>query len=323
MILANSTPIATREGFGQALLELGYRDKRVVCVEADISKSTRSCIFGEHFPDRFFNVGVAEQNAVGVAAGLASCGLIPFVSTYAVFVSMRACEQVRTTVAYPRANVKIFASHGGLTAGSDGVTHQATEDLGLMRTIPNMVVIMPCDFNQMQAAVFTAVGWDGPVYIRGTRDAVPQIYDKKIRDKFQIGLAVKLRDGDDVGIIAIGDMVHHSLKAAQELAKQNIEATVIDMHTLKPLDHKTVVETAERTGALITVEDHNIIGGLGSAVAETLVETIPVPMRRLGLRDTFAESGPYLSLLAKYGLATADIINASFEVIKRKTERRV
>ena len=322
MTVTRTTPIATREGFGQALVELGHRDERVVCVEADISKSTRSCLFAKHFPERFFNVGVAEQNAVGVAAGMASCGLIPFVSTYAVFASMRACEQVRTTVAYPRANVKICPSHGGLTPGSDGVTHQGTEDLGVMRTIPNMTVIMPCDFNQMQAAVFAAACHEGPVYIRGTRNAVPQLYDEHILEDYKIGRAIKLRDGGDVTIIAIGDMVSHSLEAAEQLAAKGIEATVIDMHTLKPLDREAVIKSAEQTGAVVTVEDHNIMNGLGSAVAELLVETLPVPMYRIGLRDTFAESGPYSLLLAKYGLATADVVRASIDVLKRQESHR-
>lgn len=322
MTVISATPIATREGFGQALVELGHRDERVVCVEADISKSTRSCLFAKHFPDRFFNVGVAEQNAVGVAAGLASCGLIPFVSTYAVFASMRACEQVRTTVAYPRANVKICPSHGGLTPGNDGVTHQSTEDLGVMRTIPNMTVIMPSDFNQMRAAVFAAARHEGPIYIRGTRDAVPQLYGEHILEDYEIGRAIKLRDGDDVTIIAIGDMVSYSLEAAEQLAAKGIEATVIDMHTLKPLDCEAVIKSAERTGAVVTVEDHNIMNGLGSAVAELLVETLPVPMYRIGLRDTFGESGPYSLLLAKYGLATADVVRASIDVLKRQESRR-
>jgi transketolase len=275
-------------------------------------------LFAQHFPSRFFNVGVAEQNAIGVAAGIASCGLIPFVSTYAVFASMRACEQVRTTVAYPRANVKICVSHGGLTPGNDGVTHQGTEDMGLMRTIPNMVVIMPCDFTQMRAAVFAAAKYDGPVYIRGTRDAMPHLYDEEITDRYTIGRAIRLKDGGDVAIVAIGDMVSHALRAARELAGSGLEAMVIDMHTLKPLDENIVVQAALQTGAVVTVEDHNILNGLGSAVAEVLAERAPVPMRRIGLRDTFAESGPYPALLAKYGLAVADIVDAARVVVGRK-----
>jgi transketolase len=314
--------IATREGFGEALVELGERDWRVVSVEADISKSTRSIHFSQRFPDRFFNVGCAEQNAIGVAAGMAACGLVPFVSTYAVFASMRACEQIRTTVAYAKANVKICPSHGGVTPGDDGVTHQATEDLGIMRTIPNLTVIMPSDYHQMRAAVFAAAQHVGPVYIRGTRDPVPQLHNESIVGHFVIGRAIKHCEGGDVALIAIGDMVSHALRAAEELGEERIQATVLEVHTLKPLDQEAVLETARCTGAVVTVEDHNIMNGLGSAVAELLVESEPLPMRRIGLRDTFAESGPYLQLLKKYGLAVADIKAATREVIRRRDRRQ-
>jgi transketolase len=322
MIETSAKPTPTREGFGQAMVELGERNSRVVCVEADISVSTKSSYFAKRFPDRFFNVGCAEQNAVGVAAGLASCGLIPYVSTYAVFASMRAFEQVRTTVAYAHANVKICPSHGGLTPGDDGPTHQAIEDLGIMRSIAGMTVIMPADFNQMRAAIFAAAEYDGPVYIRGTRDVVPQIHDESIISEFVIGKAIEHQDGADVTIIAIGDMVSHAMEASRQLDAEGVKATLLEMHTLKPLDKEKVIEAARRTGCVVTVEDHTILNGLGSAVAETLVEELPVPMHRIGIRDTFAESGPYLELLKKYGLAVPDIIAAAHDVMQRKRKGR-
>ncbi len=311
-------PMPTREAYGQALVELGETNPRVVSVEADISKSTRSLYFAQRFPDRFFNVGCAEQNAVGVAAGLASCGLIPFVSTYAVFASMRACEQIRTTVCYAKANVKICPSHGGLTPGGDGPTHQAIDDLGLMRTIPNLTVLMPCDYEEMRAAVFAAAEYDGPVYIRGTRDAVPQLHDESIRERFMIGRAILHREGGDVGLIAIGDMVYHALCAAQQLETEGIRAAVLEVHTLKPLDTDAVLALARRTGCIVTVEDHTILNGLGSAVAETLGEACPVPMRRIGIRDTFAESGAYPALLEKYGLGVSDVVRAAHDARSRR-----
>ena len=317
-VASDNKPLPTREGFGVALAELGERDSRVVAIEADIGKSTKSIYFARKFPERYINVGCAEQNAVGVAAGLASTGLVPFVSTYAVFASMRALEQVRTTVCYARANVKICPSHGGLTPGGDGPTHQAIDDLGYMRTIPNMTVVMPCDYQEMRAAVFAAAEHVGPVYIRGTRDAVPQIHDESILERFVLGRGIVHRRGGDVGIVAIGDMLHHALVAADELSRAGIEASVLEIHTLKPLDAEAVLELARHTGCVVTAEDHTILNGLGSAVAETLGEGCPVPMKRIGLRDTFAESGDYPALLEKYGLAAGDIVHAAREVMERK-----
>lgn len=309
--------IPTREAYGRALVELGARDPRVVVVEADISKSTKTDAFARAYPDRFFNVGVAEQNAVMVAAGLASCGKIPFVSTYAVFGSMRACEQVRTFVAYTGLNVKLALSHGGLTPGNDGATHQATEDMGIMRTIPNMTVIMPSDAVQTRLAVFAAAEYAGPVYLRFTRDAVPVIYPEDASD-FTIGKSIRLREGDDVTIIGIGDLVRTCIKAADALATQGISARVVDMHTLKPLDRDAVLRAAHETGAIVTVEDHNRLNGLGSAVAEMVAETNPVPVMRLGVPDCFGESGPYEVLLAKFGLAGGDVVGTAREAIKMK-----
>jgi len=300
--------IPTRMAYGKALRDLGKENNRVVALEADIGKSTQSAIFGKEFPERYFNVGIAEQNEMCVAAGLASCGKIPFVSTYAVFASMRACEQVRTFVAYPNANVKICPSHGGLTPGNDGPTHQATEDMGIMRTIPNMTVCMPTDATMAYKAVKAAAEFDGPLYLRFTRDSVPVIYDDN--QDFIFGKGIVLKSGKDVTIIANGDMVVQALSAAKNLEHKGINATVIDMHTIKPLDKDLVIEHCANKKFVVTVEDHQINGGLGSAVAEVLVENCPVPMKRIGLQDTFAESGSYAELLEKYELDAEAIKNA-------------
>jgi len=308
--------IPTRVAYGEALRDLGSVNDRVVVLEADIGKSTKSSIFGEAYPERYFNVGIAEQNEMVVAAGMSSCGKIPFVSTYAVFASMRACEQVRTFVAYPVANVKICPSHGGLTPGNDGPTHQATEDLGIMRTIPNMTVCMPTDATMAYKAVFAAAELDGPLYLRLTRDGIPVIYDDDL--DFAFGKAIVLRTGADATIIANGDMVTQALHAATALSSGGVDVTVIDMHTIKPLDAACVIEHCGGAPFVVTAEDHQINGGLGSAVAEVLVENCPVPMKRIGLRDTFAESGPYLELLKKYGMDAAAIERAVLEGLADK-----
>jgi transketolase len=283
-------------------------------VEADISKSTKTRAFSERFPHRFFNVGVAEQNGTMIAAGLATCGKIPFFSTYSVFGTMRACEQVRTFIAYPRLNVKLAFSHGGLTPGNDGPTHQGTEDMGIIRTIPNMTIIMPADAVQTKKAVHAVCEHDGPVFIRLTRDAVPVLY--KDEDPFQIGKANTLRTGKDVTVIAIGDMVSKALEAAEILQGKGMSCEVIDMHTLKPLDEEAVLAAACKTRRVVTVEDHNRINGLGSAVAELLSERNPVPVFRIGIPDTFGESGPYEELLRKYGLSTDDIVAACIRIVE-------
>ena len=317
-LLKSREKISTRDAFGKAIVELGQHDPNVVLFEADIAKSTRTDLFAKAFPDRFFNVGVAEQNEMGIAAGAATCGKTAFVSTYAVFASMRACEQIRTSVAYPRLNVKITVSHGGVTAYDDGVTHQATEDFGIVRTIPNMTVLMPADAPSTRKAIFAAAELDGPVYIRFTRIDMPVIYPEDV--KFKIGKAINLRHGDNVTIIAIGDMVCQALQAAEKLASKGIGADVFDMHTIKPLDKEALLGSAMKTGAVVTVEDHNIINGLGSAVAEVLGEEYAVPMLRIGLRDTFAESGSYDDLLTYYGMDVPHIIKAVHKVIKRKKQ---
>lgn len=304
----------TRDAYGEALVELGAADERVVVIEADISKSTRTGWFAAKYPDRFFNVGVAEQNAMMIAAGMATCGKIPFVSTYAVFGSMRAAEQVRTFVAYPELNVKIGLSHGGLTPGNDGATHQGTEDLGVFRTIPNMTVIMPADFASAKKAVKAAVDCPGPVYLRFTRDPVPHIYTDD--SEFTIGSANVLREGEDVALIAIGDMVSVALEAERELSAQGVRAMVVDMHTLKPLDAAAVRAAAEKTGGIVTVEDHNILNGLGSAVSELVAEELHVPMKRIGIPDRFGESGPYRQLLDKYGMGPSAVVAAAHALLK-------
>ena len=319
MDLNKSKP--TRDSYGEALLELGGRNPNVVVVEADISKSTRTKLFAQDFPARFFNVGVAEQNGMLVAAGMATCGKIPFMSTYAVFGTMRACEQVRTFIAYPKLNVKIALSHGGLTPANDGATHQATEDMGIMRTIPNMTVVMPADDLATRKAVFAAADYPGSMFLRFTRDAVPAIYDAG-ECKFEIGKAIELRDGQDLTIIAVGDMVSKAILAADQLSRSGTSVRVLDMHTVKPLDVDRVRKAAEQTGAIVTVEDHNIMNGLGSAVAEIVVEQCPVPMRRIGIPDTFGESGPYEALLEKYGMSMEHIVKAAGQVLEAKRRQR-
>ncbi len=306
----------TREAYGEEIVELGKTNKDIVVLEADISSSTKTCYFAKEFPDRFFNVGVAEQNEAVIAAGLASTGLIPFVSTYAVFASMRACEQVRTFICYPNLNVKIAVSHGGLTPCTDGVTHQATEDLSIMRTMPNMTVIMPTDYNMAKAAVREAADHIGPVYLRFTRDKLPIIYNEDI--EFKIGKSIELSTGSDVTIISIGDMTHIAIETVELLKKKKISAGLIDMPTLKQIDSSAIIEAAKNTGAIVTVEDNQINGGLGSAVAEVLGENLPVPLKRIGIKDTFAESGQYRLLLDKYGMSPAHIAGAALSVIERK-----
>jgi len=306
---ANQNPISTRDAFGEALVELGAEMPNLVVLEADISKSTRTNRFANRFPDRFYQFGIAEANMMVAAAGMSTTGKIVFYSTYAVFGSMRACEQLRTFVAYPHLNVKVAVSHGGLTAANDGVTHQATEDLGMMRTIPGLVVIMPGDYYATKALVRAAAKYEGPVYLRFTRDAIPIIYGPE--DTFEIGNGKLLREGKDISIIAIGDMLFQALKAAELLGEEGISAEIIDMHTLKPIDQNMILTTARKTGYVITVEDHQIECGLGGAVAEVLSENLPTPMRRIGLRNTFAESGQYDLLLDKYRMSANHIFETA------------
>jgi transketolase len=312
--VAESLP--TRAAFAKTLLELGDKNPLVVVLDADVSKSIGTNQFAEKFPDRSFNFGIAEQNMMAAAAGMATTGLIPFACTYAVFASMRALDMVRNSIHYPRLNVKIAASHGGITPGPDGVTHQGQEDLSIMRSIANSTVIAPADSTATEMAVWAAAEYKGPVYLSFTRDPVPLIYTDDF--PFEIGKAVTIRSGKDVTIIANRDMVVQSLVASERLAAKGIDTRVIDCHTLKPLDSELILKAAKETGAIVTAENNIFYGGLGSAVAEVLVENYPIPMQRIGIRDTFAESGPYLEVIDKYGLTARHIVDAVLTVLERK-----
>ena len=312
--VADSQP--TRAAFARTLLELGEKNPRVVVLDADVSKSIGTNQFAEKFPDRSFNFGIAEQNMMGAAAGMATTGLIPFACTYAVFASMRALDMVRNSIHYPRLNVKIAASHSGITPGPDGVTHQGQEDLSILRSIAHSTVIAPADPTATAQAVWAVAEYEGPVYLSLTRDPVPYLYTDDF--PFTIGTAVTLRSGNDVTIIANRDLVIQSLIAAENLAAKGIDTRVIDCHTLKPLDHELILKAASETGAIVTAENNIYYGGLGSAVAEVLVENNPVPMQRIGIQDTFAESGPYLEVIDKYGLTARHIVNAVLTVLKRR-----
>ncbi|MEN6566006.1 MAG: transketolase family protein [Veillonellales bacterium] len=307
---------ATREAYGEALRELGALNKDIIVLDADLSKSTKTNLFAKAFPERFFNVGIAEQNLMGTAAGLAAAGKIPFVSSFAMFAAGRAFEQVRNSICYPRLNVKIAATHAGLTVGEDGASHQAIEDISLMRSIPNMTVIVPADAAETRQAIAFAAEYRGPVYIRLGRMAVPELFGDDY--EFQHGKAVELADGKDVTLIASGVMVSAAREAAEELLAAGISARVLNIHTIKPIDVEAVCKAARDTGAIVTCEEHNIIGGLGSAVAEVLVEHQPVPMERVGVQDTFGESGTPAALLKKYHLTSADIVEAARRVVGRK-----
>ncbi|RDV82126.1 transketolase family protein [Ammonifex thiophilus] len=308
--------IATRDAYGKALVELGEERPEIVVLDADLAKSTKTILFKKRFPERFFDFGVAEQNMFGVAAGLAAAGKIPFCSTFAVFAAGRAFDQIRQSIAYPRLNVKIGASHAGITVGEDGASHQAIEDLALMRALPGMTVFVPADAVETFGAVRAALEIDGPVYIRLGRAPVPVIHAPDF--VFRPGEAVCLREGKDATIIATGIMVAQALEAAQALAAEGIEVRVLDMHTLKPLDVAAVVRAALETKAVVTAEEHSIIGGLGSAVAEILGEECPVPLKRVGIRDVFGESGKPEELLEKYGLTPTHLAEAVKEVLERK-----
>ena len=305
---------STRDAYGDALLELGD-NPGVVVLDADLSVSTQTNKFAVKYPSRFINVGCAEQNLMGVAAGLAIAGKIPFASTYAIF-SMRAWEQIRNTIAHDKLSVKIAASHAGLTNGPDGASHQSLEDLALMRVIPNMSVINPCDAVETMSAVISETSRKGPAYIRLNRSKTPVIFDDNYN--FRFGEAVKLIDGNDVAIFATGTMVHKALKASEILKKEGINARVINIHTIKPLDEKTIIKTAKETGAVISVEEHSIFGGLGGAIAEVLGEHCPVPMKIIGVKDVFGESGEYDELLEKFGLTTRNIVTSAREIMRRK-----
>lgn len=301
--------VATRDAYGQALRKLGGEYKDVVVLDADLSKSTKTVDFAQAYPDRFFDMGIAEQNMMAVAAGLAASNKVVFASSFAIFATGRAYEQIRNSVAYSRLNVKVCASHAGITVGEDGASHQSVEDIALMRVIPNMKVIVPADGTSTALAVRAIYHEPGPCYLRLGRSKVPLIYDDN--QEFKIGKAIKLRQGQDVGILACGIMVQESLRAASMLAEMGIEATVLDVHTIKPLDRDAILEVARLTGCLVTVEEHSVIGGLGGAVSELITSEYPVPVEKVGIRDVFGQSGSPRELLAFYGLTAEKIVGAA------------
>ena len=296
---------ATRESYGMALAELGEKYD-IVVMDADLSKSTKTDTFKKKFPERFINTGIAEGNMLSTAAGLASTGKIVFASSFAMFAAGRAFEQIRNSIGYPHLNVKIGATHAGISVGEDGATHQCLEDMGIMRTIPGMVIINPADHVEAMAAVEAAVKYEGPVYLRFGRLPVPQIFDENTY-KFEIGKGVQLEEGTDATIVATGLMVPYALEARELLKKDGIDAAVINIHTIKPIDREIIKKAAEKTGAIVTAEEHNVNCGLGSAVAEVLCEECPVPMRRVGTQDVFGKSGKPYDLLKEYGLSAENI----------------
>ena len=298
--------IATRESYGKALAELGAEHENLVVLDADLAGATKTATFKKAFPERHIDCGIAESNMVGIAAGLATTGKVPFASTFAMFAAGRAFEQIRNSVGYPHLNVKIGATHAGISVGEDGATHQCNEDIALMRTIPGMTIINPSDDVEARAAVRAAYEYEGPVYLRFGRLAVPVINDNP-EYKFEIGKGVTLREGTDVTIIATGLCVNSALEAAEMLAKDGISAKVVNIHTIKPLDEDLVVEAAKATGKVVTVEEHSVIGGLGGAVCETLSAKAPTPVLRIGVNDVYGESGPAVKLLEKYKLDGAGV----------------
>ncbi len=307
---------AIRQAYGEALAELGRKNEKVVVLDADVAGSSRSIIFGQEFPKRFFNVGIAEANMAGLAAGLASSGKIPFINTFAAFMVLRAGDPVRSLIAYTNLNVKLAGTYAGMSDSYDGASHHSIMDIGFMRSLPNMTVISPGDPVETRQAVFAAAEKDGPVYLRLSRAEFPVIYPDTYR--FQLGKGVQLVDGSDVTIVATGYMVSKALEAAERLAKEKIRARVINIHTIKPIDRELLIRCAEETGAIVTAEEHSIFGGLGSAVSEVLAQSRPTPMEQVGLQDTFTESGDYEKLLLKYGLSADRIVEKSRAAIARK-----
>ena len=308
--------IATRDAYGEALAELGAVNENIVVLEADLSKSTKTSDFKKVYPERHFNMGIAEQNMLGVAAGFAAAGKIPFASSFAVFATGRAYDQIRNSIAYPNLNVKIAATHAGLTVGEDGGSHQMLEDIALMRALPNMTVIVPADGIETKQAIKAAAEYEGPVYIRMGRPKVPVLFDDNYT--FEIGKGVVLKEGTDVTLVGTGIMVSKAVEAAELLAAEGISAAVVNISTIKPLDAELIIAQAQKTGAIVTCEEHNIYGGLGSAVAEVLVENCPVPMARVGVADKFGESGLPDELLEKHGLTAANIAAQAKAVIAKK-----
>ncbi|MDD3064685.1 MAG: transketolase family protein [Endomicrobiaceae bacterium] len=308
---------ATRFGFGEALVELGKKDEKIFVLGADTVSSVAINGFQKSFPERFANVGIAESNMLGMASGLALAGFVPFVATYGVFASGRPWEQIRTTICYSNLNVKIGGSHSGLMVGPDGATHQALEEIAIMRCLPKMTLLSPCDAIETKKATMAAAYFNGPVYIRYGRENIPVITEETA--PFEIGKAQIMKEGQDVCIMATGTMVYESLMSAEILEKEGINAKVINIHTIKPIDEKAIIDAAKECGAIVTAEEHQIFGGFGSAVAEVVVKNMPVPMEFIGMKDSFGESGKPSELMAKFGLKDVNIVNAVKKVLSRKS----
>ncbi len=315
-MMADVIKTATRDAYGKALVELGEKNLDVLVLDADLAAATKTGAFKKAFPERFFDTGIAEGNMMGVAAGLATTGYTVFASSFAMFSAGRAFEQVRNTIAYPHLNVKIGATHAGISVGEDGASHQCCEDIALMRSIPGMVIINPADDIEARAAVFAAAEHNGPVYMRFGRLAVPRIFDESY--KFEIGKAVTLKEGSDVTIIATGLMVNETLIAAEELSKEGISAEVINMHTIKPLDKDAIIKSAKKTGCIVTAEEHNVVGGMGDAVCDAVCSEYPVPVVKVGVEDTFGKSGPAVELLHIFGLDADNIVKKAKIAIEKK-----
>lgn len=308
--------LAMRDAFAEAAIEAFAQYPNMIVLDADVSKSTKSAVFGKAHPERFLNVGIAEQNMMSIAAGMAAAGMLPVVNTFAMLLAMRALDQLRQSIAYTGLSVKIMGHYSGLSAGPEGPTHHATEDLGIMRAIPNMTVLVPCDATEAKAAFKAALAHEGPVYLRLVRNPLPGVLEAP--RPFTIGEGYELRPGTDLAIIAMGTMVARALDAAEQLAGRGIAARVVAMPSLKPIDRAIIAKAARETGAIVTAEEHNIYGGLGSAVAEVLAATCPAPMEQVGIGDCFAESGEYFEIMEKYGLGIKDIVAAAEKVLERK-----
>lgn len=308
--------IATREAYGKALVKLGKINDNVVVLDADLSKSTKTNDFYKAFPERFFNMGIAEQNLIGAACGFAAAGKIPFASSFAMFATGRGFEIIRNSVAYPKLNVKVCATHAGLTVGEDGASHQSVEDIAIMRAIPNMTVLVPADGVETEQMILEAAKFNGPMYVRLGRSAVPTLFDENY--KFEIGKGIVVREGNDATIIACGIMVNEAVIAHETLKSEGINVRVINMSTIKPIDKEMIINAAKETGAIVTAEEHSIIGGLGSSVSEVVSEECPVVVKKVGVLDTFGESGTPVELLKKYGLTSDDIVKSVKEAITKK-----
>ncbi|MBR4022377.1 MAG: transketolase family protein [Ruminococcus sp.] len=315
--MADMIKKATRESYGEALVELADKYENMVVLDADLAAATKTGVFKKAYPDRFFDCGIAEANMMGVAAGLAATGKIPFASTFAMFAAGRAYEIVRNSIGYPHLNVKIGATHAGISVGEDGATHQCNEDIALMRTIPGMTIINPADDVEAKAAVKAALEIDGPVYLRFGRLAAP-VFNNADTYKFELGKGITIKDGSDVTIVATGLMVSEAIEAANQLEADGISARVINIHTIKPLDKELICKCAKETGVIVTVEEHSVIGGLGSAVSEAVTECCPVPVIKVGVNDEFGCSGPAVELLKKFGLCASNIVEKTKEAVKLK-----